>query len=221
MNEKVIFQKCSVVKDGIANHRNEWTEDSCCFATIGGEGLASSREAETAGTVVEDVGMTVTVRYCKKTAGIRSVTHRILFRDQVYDIVSVDHLNYKKKCLKFTCRKVADVIMEGLEEYAQPAADDMKKAVKKAGTQARKDIQENAPVKTGAYAKSWAVKTTKETANAMEIVVHSRNRYQLAHLLEFGHALRKGGRTRAFPHIAPAEERAAQTLEREVEKALR
>ena len=39
--------------------------------------------------------------------------------------------------------------------------------------------------------------------------------------LEFGHALRKGGRTRAFPHIAPAEERAAQTLEREVEKALR
>ena len=106
MNEKVIFQKCSVVKDGIGNHRNEWTEDYCCFATIGGEGLASSRKAETAGTVVEDVGMTVTVRYCKKTAGIRSVTHRILFHDQVYDIVSVDHLNYKKKCLKFTCRKI-------------------------------------------------------------------------------------------------------------------
>ena len=106
MNEKVIFQKCSVVKDGIGNHRNEWTEDYCCFATIGGEGLASSREAEAAGTLVEDVGMTVTVRYCKKTAGIRSVTHRILFCDQVYDIVSVDHLNYKKKCLKFTCRKI-------------------------------------------------------------------------------------------------------------------
>lgn len=66
MNEKVIFQKCSVVKDGIGNHRNEWTEDYCCFATIGGEGLASSRKVETAGTVVEDVGMTVTVRYCKR-----------------------------------------------------------------------------------------------------------------------------------------------------------
>ena len=115
-----------------------------------------------------------------------------------------------------TVSQMADVIMEGLEEYAQLAADDMKKAVKKAGSQAR-----NAPVKTGAYAKSWAAKTSKETANAMEIVVYSRNRYQLAHLLEFGHALRRGGRTRAFPHIAPAEERAAQTLEREVEKALR
>ena len=88
-----------------------------------------------------------------------------------------------------TVSQMADVIMEGLEEYAQLAADDMKKAVKKAGTQARKDIQENAPVKTGAYAKSWAAKTTKETANVMEIVVHSRNRYQLAHLLEFGHVI--------------------------------
>ena len=106
MNEKVIFQKCSVVKDGIGNHRNEWTEDYCCFATIGGEGLASSREAETAGTVVEDVGMTVTVRYCKKTAGIRSVTHRILFPDHGYDIVKVDHLIYNIWWLKFTCRKV-------------------------------------------------------------------------------------------------------------------
>ena len=120
-----------------------------------------------------------------------------------------------------TVSQMADVIMEGMEEYARLAADDVKKAVKKAGAQARKAIQENAPVKTGAYAKSWAAKTMKETANAMEIVVYSRNRYQLVHRLEFGHALRKGGRTRAIPHIAPAEERAAQTLEREVEKALR
>ena len=32
-----------------------------------------------------------------------------------------------------TVSQMADVIMEGLEEYAQLAADDMKKAVKKAG----------------------------------------------------------------------------------------
>ena len=110
-----------------------------------------------------------------------------------------------------TVSQMADVIMEGLEEYAQLAADDMKEKFS--------IIYADPPWRYDA--KSWAAKTTKETANAMEIVVYSRNRYQLAHLLEFGHALRRGGRTRAFPHIAPAEERAAQTLEREVEKALR
>lgn len=117
--------------------------------------------------------------------------------------------------------QMAHVIMEGLQEYADLATDDLKKAVKKAGDEAKKDIQNNAPVKSGAYKKSWAVKTTKETSNAMEVVVHSRNRYQLAHLLEFGHAKRGGGRTRAFPHIAPAEQRAAELLEREVEAALK
>ena len=117
--------------------------------------------------------------------------------------------------------QMAHVIMEGLQEYADLATDDLKKAVKKAGDEAKKDIQNNAPVKTGAYKKSWTVKTTKETSNAMEVVVHSKNRYQLAHLLEFGHAKRGGGRTRAFPHIAPAEQSAAELLEREVEAALK
>ena len=117
--------------------------------------------------------------------------------------------------------QMAHVIMEGLQEYADLATDDLKKAVKKAGDEAKKDIQNNAPVKTGAYKKSWTVKTTKETSNAMEVVVHSKNRYQLAHLLEFGHATRGGGRTKAIPHIAPAEQRAAELLEREVEAALK
>ncbi len=117
--------------------------------------------------------------------------------------------------------QMAHVIMEGLQEYADLATEDLKKAVKKAGDEAKKDIQNNAPVKTGAYKKSWTVKTTKETSNAMEVVVHSKNRYQLAHLLEFGHAKRGGGRTKAIPHIAPAEARAAEILEREVEAALK
>ena len=120
------------------------------------------------------------------------------------------------------CRidQMAHVIMEGLQEYADLATEDMKAAVKKAGNKAKIDVQAGAPVNTGKYKKSWIVKTTKENANAMEVTVHSRNRYQLAHLLEFGHAKRGGGRTRAFPHIAPAEA-AAELLEKEVEKALK
>lgn len=117
--------------------------------------------------------------------------------------------------------QMAHVIMEGLQEYADLATDDMKAAVKKAGNEAKKDVQSGAPVKSGRYKKSWTVKTTKENSNSLEVTVHSKNRYQIAHLLEFGHAKRGGGRTRAFPHIAPAEQKAAELLEKEVEAALK
>lgn len=115
---------------------------------------------------------------------------------------------------------LAQKIMEGLKEYADLASDDVKKAVRKAGNTVRKEISENAPKDTGAYAKSWSVKKTKETSNSLEVTVHSKNRYQLAHLLEHGHAKRGGGRVAARPHIAQAEENAIETLETEIEKAL-
>lgn len=116
--------------------------------------------------------------------------------------------------------QLAAAVMEGLTEYADLATEDMKKAVKKAGATVRREIQANAPKDTGDYAKSWSVKNVRETANAMEVVVHSRNRYQLAHLLEFGHAKRGGGRVPGKAHIAPAEEKGVRELEREIQKAL-
>ena len=115
---------------------------------------------------------------------------------------------------------MADAIMRELTEYADLAAEDMKKAAKRAGDSVKKDIQANAPKDTGAYAKSWAVKKVKETSESIGLVVHSRNKYQLAHLLEFGHAKRGGGRVSARPHIAPAEAGLDETFVREIEKAL-
>lgn len=115
---------------------------------------------------------------------------------------------------------LANAIMEGLKEYADLASDDVKKAVRKAGNTVRKEISENAPKDTGAYAKSWSVKKTKETSNSLEVTVYSKNRYQLAHLLEHGHAKRGGGRVAARPHIAQAEQSAVETLDSEIEKAL-
>lgn len=116
---------------------------------------------------------------------------------------------------------MADEIMKGLTEYADLVAVDMKSAVKKASTTAKNEIKENAPVRTGAYAKSWATKTTKETSDSLEMTVYSSNRYQLAHLLEHGHANRGGGRTKAIPHIAPAEETAINQLQEDIERSIR
>ena len=115
---------------------------------------------------------------------------------------------------------LANAVMESLEDYADLATDDMKAAVKKSAKTVKSDIAANAPKRTGKYAKSWATKTTKETSTALELTVHSRNRYQIAHLLEHGHAKRGGGRVAAIPHIAPAEEKGAEELEREIRRAL-
>ena len=116
--------------------------------------------------------------------------------------------------------RMAEAVMEGLLEYAELAADVMKDCVKKAGNTVKKETQAGAPVRTGKYKKSWAVKRQRETSNTLEMVVHSRNRYQLTHLLEKGHAKRGGGRVRAVPHIAPAEEKGIRELEEGIKRGL-
>ena len=117
--------------------------------------------------------------------------------------------------------QLASTIMEVLQDYTDLATDDLKAAVKKAGTTVRKQIQATAPSDTGKYAKSWSVKNTKETSNSLEVTVYSKNRYQLAHLLEFGHAKRGGGRVAGKAHIAPAEEKGIEELEKEIERSLK
>ena len=116
--------------------------------------------------------------------------------------------------------QMADAIMDGLMEYAEIATDVMKGCVKKAGNTVKKETQAGAPVRTGKYKKSWTVKRQRETSNTLEVVVHSRNRYQLTHLLEKGHAKRGGGRVRAIPHIAPAEEKGIRELEEGIKRGL-
>lgn len=122
---------------------------------------------------------------------------------------------------KISIGNFSSEILRQLDEYKDLTTDGVKAAVKKAGTTVRKQIKATAPNNTGVYAKSWSVKTTRETSNALEVTVHSRNRYQLAHLLEFGHATRNGGRVPAQPHIAAAEEMGIKELETEIERCIR
>ena len=114
-----------------------------------------------------------------------------------------------------------NAIMEELEKYADLAADELKAAVKDTAASVRKDIQAGAPVDTGKYKKSWSVKNVREDSESIELVVHSRNRYQIAHLLEHGHAKRGGGRVAAKPHIASAEQRGNEKLVQTIEQKLK
>ena len=113
---------------------------------------------------------------------------------------------------------LADAIMEGLEKYADLATDTMKKAVRHSAV--KDEIEAHAPKDTGSYSKSWRASKQTETSTKLEMTVHSANRYQIAHLLEHGHAKRGGGRVAARPHIAVAEEKGIRDLEDRIKEGL-
>ena len=62
------------------------------------------------------------------------------------------------------------------------------------------------------YNSTWKSKKLRFGSGLYMVTVHNAENYRLTHLLEKGHAKRGGGRTRAFPHIAPAEEHAETIL---------
>lgn len=116
--------------------------------------------------------------------------------------------------------RMAEAIAESMADYGELANEVMKQGVAEVSRSVKKDIQSNAPVRTGKYKKSWSEKKVQENANSLTMVVHSRDRYQIAHLLEHGHARRGGGRVQAIPHIAPAEQRGAEELAAKMERGL-
>lgn len=103
LNVKINIEKNSVVVDEIGNRRNTWENYYKCFATVSGEG---GRESSIAGTMVDDSDISFSLRFCQKTAVINNTEYRVIFGGEIYNILSVDHMNYKKKSIKLKCQKV-------------------------------------------------------------------------------------------------------------------
>ncbi len=93
-------------------------------------------------------------------------------------------------------------------------------AIEEAGEETAKnlaaDLREKSPKDTGDYAKGWRYR--KEAPGRYR--VYNKDKPQLTHLLEKGHAKRGGGRVEAKVHIKPAEERHIPQLERRIEQIL-
>lgn len=102
LNTRVTFLKKSVTTDRYGNQNAEWTDFYSCAATISGEG---GGETFVAASEEDRTDMAVTVRWCRKVSEITMTGFRILFRGEPYDINRIDHLSFKKKALKFFCRK--------------------------------------------------------------------------------------------------------------------
>jgi hypothetical protein len=109
-------------------------------------------------------------------------------------------------------------VYEQLESYFMTQRREITQQVKRATVRHARNLRENlkcsSPVDTsGQYAREhrvyrngWRVSTT-ESIYAIECVVHQYRRPYLTWLLENGHLLQDGTRTRAQPHIYPNGER--------------
>ena len=62
--------------------------------------------------------------------------------------------------------ELADVINEGLQEYATLTATGVKKAVRKSAKTVKEQISANAPVKSGRYAKAGWRRPRRRTARS-------------------------------------------------------
>lgn len=119
--------------------------------------------------------------------------------------------------------EMSELIAEYMSGYTQGVTDGVKKAVDTVGKEVNEEIKRNIPFKehSGKYVKAFRVKTSFENRYNKRNTWHVANgQHRLAHLLEKGHALRQGGRARAYPHIIYGEELAKRRMEQLSKEAI-
>jgi len=104
--------------------------------------------------------------------------------------------------------QLADEIANAVREYTEDVSEAIAKKVDETADQVLSEVKTNYTYtdRSGDYSKGWK-KTKADEPGVTRRVVWNKSHYRLVHLLEFGHAKRNGGRTRAFPHVRPAYEK--------------
>ena len=110
-------------------------------------------------------------------------------------------------------RAVKDILQDYSVEVAKAATE----AVQEVTKEATKKLRQTSPKRKGRYARGWTGKVEK-TATTVDATVYGKTgTYQIAHLLEHGHARRGGGRNvGGIEHIKPVEEWAIKEVEKRI-----
>lgn len=119
--------------------------------------------------------------------------------------------------------RLAATIQNELADYAVGVTESVKEATRKVTRAGVKAVRAEArsKFKGDRYWRGWT--STFETGkHSSQGVIYNADEYQVAHLLEHGHATRGGERTKVDgrPHIEPVEEMIEQQFEQEVERLL-
>ena len=103
LNEKILIQKSDVEIDEIGNHKSIWKDYLNTFVTISSE---SPEEVTSSGNIWDESKIDFTIRWSKKSSEIVSKGYRVLFKNNLYEIKGIDHMNYKKISIKLHCKRV-------------------------------------------------------------------------------------------------------------------
>lgn len=112
---------------------------------------------------------------------------------------------------------LAQEIAKHLKAYSTEVEQDLQDAKKEVADKAVQELKASTGFqdRTGRYRKGWRAKKVGEN-----YVVYNATDASLTHLLEKGHALRNGGRSKSFTHIKPVEEMVITDFEDIVRKRL-
>lgn len=117
--------------------------------------------------------------------------------------------------MKTTVDGLDEAIRAELDAFQGVCVEDIQEAANAAAKYAAKELKAKSPKVSGDYAKGWT-STMKKTRTGAVATVYNKDRYMLAHLLEYGHAKTNGGRTKAMMHITPIESAAVTRFEDEI-----
>ena len=119
---------------------------------------------------------------------------------------------------------LAAAIEHELRSYSDAVSEKIGEAVKIVANEVNEEIKQHSTFRqpTGNYVKAFRIKkiNTSSRYNHSRVWCVANPHYRLAHLLENGHALRNGGRTRPFPHIIYGEQLSERRMQELSEKAV-
>ena len=123
-------------------------------------------------------------------------------------------------------------ILNCIKQYTEEASEKIAEVCKEESETLKENLKRDSPKgNRKKYAKSWKIKKT-ERNGYVKYEVYNTQGY-LTHLLEKGHqnfvgttkgkqkqVHTKGGRTAAYPHIKPNEEKTKETVEQRIKEVL-
>ena len=130
---------------------------------------------------------------------------------------------------KVTVNELAKAIEDTLNDFVGVTEEACEKGVIQTSKDAVDALRAADPAGSGEYSawsknynKGWTFRKekSKRYKGGIMSTVWNEKHYRLTHLLEKGHAKVNGGRTRAFPHIAPVAEKAETQLMDNIKKGI-